>query len=212
MSRDLNASEFDEQESDERRSDRQLSPTGEDATPETEVIDEPREILEYRAAIGLNADYYLQCWGLLGDAQPRGAGFNLGACVLSGLWLPFRKMFRVTLVYYFLVLGWAFFEELVVIRLWNMELPGWLFSLIRLTPPAVCGLLANRWYFQFIQRLVEAAQAEEPDQDARLMLLQQRGGVSLLAAGSMVLLFSIMVGIALMIIELLAPIPVAPIP
>ncbi len=195
MSCDLNGSEFEDQG----------SPTVAGDDIETPVTDEPWEIQEYRAAIGLNSEYYLRCWGLLEDPQPSGAGFNLGACVLSGLWLPFRKMFRITLLYYALVLAWAFFEELVLIRIWNMELPGWSFSLIRLTPPAICGLMANRWYYHHIQRLIEVAQAEEPDQEMRLTLLQQRGGVSLLAAGSMVLLFSIMVGIALMIIELCAP-------
>jgi hypothetical protein len=192
--------------------DRDASPLNEldsaapaDAASEPKQSDEPWELHEYRAAIGLNADYYLRCWGLLGDGQPARVIFNFGA-LLSGLWLPFRKMYRATLIFYALIGSWVFFELFVIVRTWNMELPDWLFSLTRMIPPAICGLFGNRWYYHHIQRLVATARAEQPhDREARLALLQQRGGASVQSACSMVLLFSIMVIIALMVIELLAP-------
>ncbi len=187
-----------------------------------QVIDEPREIQELRAAIGLNAEYYMHHWGMLdtyrphgtgrprGTERPRGTGFNWGAFIFSGLWMAFRKMYWAAILYYALFLGWAAFEELVLVRSWNMDMPSWLFSLIRLTPPAICGMLANRWYYRHIARLIDRAGEEKIDRDARLALLHQRGGSSVMAACSMALLFSIAAVTAIMVIGLIAPLPKAP--
>lgn len=114
-------------------------------------------------------------------------------------------MYRLATIYFVLVISWAFFEELMIVRLWQIELSGWLYSLIRFIPPIICGVCANQWYYRHVGRIVASARAEEPDPDSRLLLLHERGGASLLSACAMFLLFFIMVALALMVIELFAP-------
>ena len=71
----------------------------------------PRE-LEYRAFVGRNARYYLRKWSFAPDDSGSTRGFNWAAFLLSGLWLPYRKMYRVTFIFYSILVGTSVLAEL----------------------------------------------------------------------------------------------------
>ena len=57
---------------------------------------------ELRAFFGSRWRRYLDRWGSW--TQGRSAGFNWVAFFFAGLWLPYRKMYRVALVFYAIML------------------------------------------------------------------------------------------------------------
>jgi hypothetical protein len=63
---------------------------------------------ELTAFVGTKADYYLPRWRA---SQQRLGGFNFAAFFVSGFWLPYRKMYRTTLLFYGLVLAVCIVED-----------------------------------------------------------------------------------------------------
>jgi hypothetical protein len=153
---------------------------------------------EVRAVVGPRADFYLRKWA----ATERG-GFNWAAFFLSGLWLPYRKMYRATIILYGLVLLESIAEELVFV--------GWLGW--QETPRAVergvtvavcwtCGALGNRWYRSYVTRAVATARLREPDEPQRLKLLASKGGTSILRSLVWFVAFLVAIVSAMIALEL----------
>src|SRR5262245_25293633 len=67
---------------------------------------------ELRAFVGPRADVYLRKWAplLYGSGQ---AGFNWPAFLLAGIWLPYRKMYAVSLIFYGAIVAESVLEEVV---------------------------------------------------------------------------------------------------
>jgi hypothetical protein len=69
---------------------------------------------EIWAFIGKKADYYLRKWHPALYDSRRAQGFNWAAFGLLGLWLPYRKMYRVTLILFGIIAAETLLEDTVV--------------------------------------------------------------------------------------------------
>src|SRR5437764_14418267 len=68
---------------------------------------------ELRAFVGSNASYYLRRWCPTMEGGGAGMGFNWAAFFLSGLWLPYRKMYLATAVLFGILVVTTILEEVV---------------------------------------------------------------------------------------------------
>lgn len=154
---------------------------------------------ELRTAIGPRADSYLKKW----QATERG-GFNWAAFFLSGLWLPYRKMYRLATIVLAAVIVESMAEDLIFL--------GWM--RLQDTPPAVgravgaavagiCGVYGNRWYLAHVRRLIDAEPVRSDDPAGRLASLARKGGTSVLAAIGFFAAFLILAILATLLIDAL---------
>ena len=137
---------------------------------------------EIRAFVGKNADYYLDRWPASGEQFARARGFNWAAFLLSVLWLPYRKMYRVAWSMFGVIAAYHVLGEFAIA--WgvgtekSLEPGGRVFSIIF---SIVCGAFANGWYLAHVQREVAKIRLLGLEGDAFRQALARRGGTSLLA-------------------------------
>ena len=132
--------------------------------------------VEVQASVGPNAGYYLSRWKPLLDGQDW-SGFNWAACIFSGLWLPYRKMYLAALVYY----GFASLDlvmEHVASRPGSSSETA---GVLQFGAAVVCGAFGNQWYFRHTAKLIAEARARALPDAELSQLLCQRGGTSVLA-------------------------------
>ena len=154
------------------------------------VPSEDPERAELRAFVGSRANYYLSRWSPLLGGRQAGAGFNWAAFLFSGLWIPYRKMYKVTLIFYAVVLLESILEEVVMVGILGQpEVPGGLSLVIGLAIWLICGVFGNRWYFSHAKRVIAEARAEGFEGEALLRTLSRRGGTNLLASFGIFFLF-----------------------
>ncbi len=161
---------------------------------------------EIRAFVGRNAGYYLRKWPGALDGPGRAQGFNWAAFLLSMLWLPYRKMYRIA----FLVCGIFAAEEVVgeiaVARGLVGEQQLLLFDRVAgLVFWILCGAFANAWYLAHTKREIARIRALDLQDDAYYAALARRGGTSLLGSFGIILLFIVVMGVAAVAIDLLFP-------
>jgi hypothetical protein len=151
-----------------------------------DIAEDPSEA-ETRAVVGPRADFYLRTW----QATERG-GFNWAAFLFSGLWMPYRKMYRATSILYGIIIAETVAEELVFV--WWLGMPETPRAVERGVTVAVCwmcGGFGNSWYLAHVRRAVASARANVVDEAERLRWLERRGGTSVRAAiGFFVLLLA----------------------
>ncbi|MDQ8757099.1 TIR domain-containing protein [Sphingosinicella sp. LHD-64] len=138
-----------------------------------------------RAAIGPNADLYLQRWRQM-DEKRSAISWNWPACLLSGYWFAYRKMWLPLVL---LVLA------SIVVSALGATNPGFsqasLFITIGFT--FVTGTFGNHWYRNHVRRLI--AETSVLPREAQLDALQKRGGVSQAAVFILIGLSLLMVAI-----------------
>src|SRR5262249_468232 len=137
----------------------------------TPILTEP----EVRGFVGLNSDYYLSRWKPLLEGHDW-SGFNWAACLISGLWLPYRKLYGAAALYYGVALFLAVLMEEAVSSGGNSG-----FLVVRLAAKLICGVFANQWYFRHAARTVAAARADGLADDELAHVLAKRGGTSVAA-------------------------------
>jgi hypothetical protein len=153
---------------------------------------------EVRAVVGRRADFFLRKW----EATERG-GFNWAAFFLSGLWLPYRKMYRATIILYGLVLLESIAEELVFVGWFRWQGPPRAIEQgVAMAVCWVCGALGNGWYRSHMARAVATARLREPDEPQRLKLLASEGGTSVLLALAWFVAFLIAIEGAMIVVGL----------
>ncbi len=157
------------------------------APPALPAADEDEE--KWRAAIGPNADYYLERWRQM-DAKGTAINWNWAACLANLFWFAYRKMWlpMVALIVASLLLS------LLGAASPQMAEPSLLLS-IGLT--FVTGSFGNHLYRRQTARLV--AETAGLDRQAALDQLRSRGGISIPA-----LVISLSVFALLILISLLA--------
>ena len=102
---------------------------------------------EIRAFVGKNADYYLRKWPPPAEPYGQATGFNWAAFLLSGLWLPYRKMYRMSLLMYGVIVGEEVLEMIAVAVGWaNDQSLGVIGRIVGLAFSIVCGSFGNSWY------------------------------------------------------------------
>jgi hypothetical protein len=161
-----------------------LSPGG-DASP---AGDENSTDWEIRACVGRNADYYLRHWYGVLRGRKQSTGFNWAAFLLSGLWLPYRKMYVATLIFFAAVMAERFLE-IVVEALLEVPPPVWLDRVVGLTFAAICGGFGNRWYLSHVAKVISKARGEGLSDRKLRTRLTSRGGTSIVAPIVTIILF-----------------------
>jgi ribosomal protein S27AE len=160
---------------------------------------------ELRTFVGRRATYYLGKWRAALEGG-KGTGFNLAAFLFSAFWLPYRKMYRVTLIFYGAIIAESLAEEaLFVWILGRDEVPGAVDKLSNLIIGAICGAFANQWYLAHARKEISKLRSEGLPEEEYFQKLARRGGTSLLAGlGCIVLFLAVAIGI-LAAAEMFAP-------
>jgi hypothetical protein len=129
---------------------------------------------EIRAYVGPNADYYLRRWRGLLAGEYRGAGFNFGAFLLSGLYLPYRKMWGKAFLLYGFLLAVQVAEVFLFRNVIEQPPPERSAYAVGLLVALVCGARANRWYFTQTTRAIAYVRwANLEGKEARTRLKRQ---------------------------------------
>jgi len=156
--------------------------TGAYLAADTAERDDLREEV-YAAFVGPNADYYLEQWrlDLLGTGSNQ--GMNWSACLLTGFWLPYRKLYFATAVFWTIIillsaLAPLFFQNV----LGKKGVPRWYRKSVGMVAMVIVGSQANRWYLHRAQRVIRQVQAQRLPRHEMLRVLASRGGTSLWAA------------------------------
>lgn len=162
---------------------------------------------EIRAFVGSKADFYLDKWlpalnstGNAGNAT----GFNWAALFLGGLWLPYRKMYRVAMIFYGIILLEIVFEDIVYIGiLGKPEAPGSLGRFVGIIAAMVCGGFANAWYLEHTQEAVTELRSQGLPEEAYLQELAKRGGTNIAASLGFLVMFLVAIVVLISLSDLL---------
>jgi hypothetical protein len=160
----------------------------EDATMSGEVpyedsTYEDSERRQLAAFVGSKAQYYLNKWAPLLRSGTGSAGFNWAAFFLWGLWLAYRKMYKVALIFYAIIIVEAVLEQVVFVgAMGKPETPQALWPVVLLVVSLICGAYGNRWYLSHARAAVSEHSREGLPEDALLEKLSNRGGTSLAAS------------------------------
>ncbi len=145
---------------------------------------------ELRAFVGRKADYYLNAWYPVLFASRGPLGFNVAGLVFSGLWLGYRKMYRVTFLFFAFVIVEALLEWILfVVVLEKEEVPPALAGLVGFVLSIVVAANGNRWYLSHARRVIGEVRALGLSEEDHLRALAARGGTSLGASLGLFLLF-----------------------
>ncbi len=157
-----------------------------------------------RAFVGPKADYYLEKWAPLQEDPEDRAGFNLPAFFLSGLWLPYRKMYRAAAMFFTIILGESMVEEILFMRFFgHAEPPAGLGFIVGLAAAVVCGTYGNRWYLSHARKVIANVHAQDLEKQMIPQVLSKRGGTSFAATLMFLLAFFFVGFAAFMALELL---------
>jgi hypothetical protein len=149
---------------------------------------------EIRAFVGRRAGYYLTKWAAaLDDPFGRATGFNWAAFLFSGLWIPYRKMYRTALIFYSIVVAVSVVE--FIAQAAGFLSDGALRALegfdriIGLVFSIVCGMYGNYWYLTHARREIARIRASGLKDAAYYDALARRGGTTILASLGLFFLF-----------------------
>ena len=158
------------------------------AAPATLPPPESRDEDRWRAAIGPNADWYLERWRQI-DAKGSAINWNWAACLLSVFWFAYRKMWlpMFALLVANLVLG-------IVVGALVPGAQGQLLLAVLLS--FVTGSFGNLWYRKQTAKLIADTASLPPE--LALDSLRSRGGTSLVGVG--VLAALVLAGVVLMVL------------
>jgi hypothetical protein len=162
---------------------------------------------EVAAFVGAKADYYLQKWRPVLDGTGNAGnatGFNWAAFLLSGLWLPYRKMYRATAIFFGVILLETLLEDIVYIGiLGKPEAPGFWGRVVSLIAAMVCGGFGNAWYLSHTQEAVTKVRGQGLADDIYLQTLAKRGGTSIVASICFSIGFLLVTVVAITLLDLL---------
>jgi Protein of unknown function (DUF2628) len=158
---------------------------------------------EVTAFVGRKARYYLRHWpaaaesvddepGITADGltgYERAAGFNPAAFFLSGIWIAYRKMYWVAMIFWGFILVESFVEDLVSVEMLGLpETPNGWNLLTGLIFGVVCGTFGNQWYLSHTRRQVARVRSLGLPREEHLHALSRRGGTSIFAPLGFILL------------------------
>lgn len=132
-------------------------------------MDEPTEA-ELRAFFGPRASYYLAQWR--GTARRR---YNLAAFFISGVWLPYRRLYRHAAGLWGLALGLGLMDA-VAAHLGRPPLPKLVDLLISLVITGGCAVMANGWYLARARDAISRVRARSLPPEQHLEQIAQAGG------------------------------------
>ncbi len=159
---------------------------------------------EIRAFVGKNADYYLKKWApaLRGHG---GAGFNLAALLLSGLWLGYRKMYKTLIILFAIIAAVTILEQgVATFGLADPDAVGLFGNLVGLVAAIVCGMYGNAWYLSHTRAAIMQVRATGRGGEADLAELSRRGGTSVASSLGMFFLYLVAMFVIGLVIGLVA--------
>jgi hypothetical protein len=147
-----------------------------------ETTDDDRKSVDadLRACVGPNADYYLRQWHGVLRGRNQGTGFNWAAFLLSGLWLPYRKMYLATLIFYSAIIAEMLLEGVLEVAIESPP-PPWLDRVTGLAFAIVCGAFGNRWYLSHVTKVIARSRSDGLIGRDLKVRIARRGGTSLVA-------------------------------
>lgn len=134
---------------------------------------------DLRAFVGRRADYYLEEWAPVRYGYGRSTGFNWAACLFSGLWLPYRKMYWEAAGLY----GFIMLESLGEVLLENgggYKIAEALGVVVGVSVAVVCGVFGNRWYWKCAKRAIADVCRRGLDRTEVRRVLAHRGRTTVL--------------------------------
>lgn len=141
---------------------------------------------EIRAFVGRNATYYLGKWANALSGKGRECGFNWAACLFSGFWFPYRKMYIVTVVYYAILFVETVAEDILCVDILHLpDSPMALQRGIGISFAVLSGILANRLYLSHTRTKIEEIRNQQLGEEEHLKALTRQGGTNLPAAFGM---------------------------
>ena len=171
--------------------------------PIDSVHSEDPAIAQLRAFVGPRADVYLAKWHHLLMGGSGSAGFNWPAFLWSGLWIPYRKMYRVAAILYGTMIATTIGEDVLFVLIGRGQIPPFLDSAIGLIAALVCGFGANRWYLAHARRVIAEVHSLGLQDSECLAEISRRGGTSIVAGfGLFVCFIAAVIGVV-MFFELL---------
>ncbi len=133
-------------------------------------INAPLTEAEIRAFVGRRADYYVDRW-----TRPGGMGANWAAFFVLAIWLPYRRMFRATLILFAVLAVWGVVDEMI-------DIPAALSRGLNLLVAIVGCASANRWYFDHATAKIREVRFQRLPEEAHLAAVASAGGTRLLVA------------------------------
>ena len=160
---------------------------------------------EFRAFVGPNwADFYQGAWTRILTGKGRGASFNWAAFFLAGIWLPYRKMYLATAIFYGVIFLGTTLEDVYFIGIRGAaKTPGLVYFGFNLLIGAICGAYGNRWYLSHAKRVIAVVGQQKLQRDTFHETLSNRGGRSLVSAIGVPILCTIVM--ATMFVVLVEP-------
>src|SRR5262249_1702527 len=143
-----------------------------------------------KAFVGSKAGYYLAKWRAALKGTGSVTAFNWAACLLSGVWLPYRKMYLLTVVFMGIILLESLLEEVVFVGIMRKpEAPAALGRLVGRVAAILCGAFGNRWYLSHTRKAITEVRLQGLPEDLHLQALAKRGGTNIVAALGFFVLF-----------------------
>ncbi|WP_417851469.1 DUF2628 domain-containing protein [Thalassoglobus sp.] len=157
---------------------------------------------DLRAFVGNKWAYYYKQWESVLEGRDQKTGFNFVAFLFSGIWLPYRKMYFITFLFYGFIILETVLQEIILLKVLNRpDISEILDRVIGLGTSIVIGMYANTWYLSHSRKEVDKIRSEHDDDETVRRLLQKRGGTSLLSGFGMFFLVIIAMIAALVIIS-----------
>ena len=157
---------------------------------------------KFRAFVGPNwAEYYQGEWTPILTGKGRSAPVNWAAFSLAGFWLPYRKMYLATVIFYGVSFLLVIIEDGYFIGIRGFaETPGAVILGHNLLLALICGRYGNEWYLLHAAKLIDVVGEKGLQQDTFLETLSNRGGRSLVAGIGVPILSVIVLGIVYVVL------------
>ena len=141
---------------------------------------------EARAAIGPRHEYYIGQW-----RQTQRRRFNRAAFWFSGAWLPFRRMYLATIIFYVAILALDLAVNAVLGQPLNQQQLVARGAACTVIAATVCGIWGSRWYRAHVARLIQTVRALNLPADEHLRQLEAVGGTRPIHAIGAILFFAV---------------------
>jgi len=176
------------------------------ATPPTDYPGAPPgapTVQEIRAFVGRGAEYYLNEWTPALQNRGQATGFNVAALLLSGLWLPYRKLYKVATIFFGIILAPSVLEEILPASQPAIQnavaVFGWV---VAVTAWIVCGAFGNRWLLSRARRVIAEVRSCGLGEAEHLDMISKRGGTNTAASVGMFFMFLVSIVVILTVIEI----------
>ncbi len=163
---------------------------------------ESSEEQQLRAFVGEGAISYLKEWARLRVEGGYRGGFNWAAFFLTGLWLLYRKMYKLAAYFWGIVRAEMIIEDLVFVGiLREARTPRGSSVLVGILTGLICGAYGNRWYLSHARKTTSDVRAQGLEPPAVCEALPKRGGTSPEAALGYGVLYTAIGGTVLFVLE-----------